>query len=224
MCEYEEGEELRYLPCLHTYHRICIDDWLMRALTCPSCLEEIRPNSPIKIHSTTTATTINNNTNNSNNNNNNTESVENTTVTQSTEHSCQQSQPQQQPHDSQPTNEFHRRTHIIERRSRNMQSSTVCRGDTDTIQQFISERLKPSTNNNNNSSNNNNNGTHTSRRRYHPQQQHPPSNRRTRSSGPSRRPCSMNAFNTILPYNYRRGHSVTAIDTLQSNCTTTNNQ
>ncbi|THD24168.1 RING finger protein 11 [Fasciola hepatica] len=46
MCEYEEGEELRYLPCLHTYHRVCIDDWLMRALTCPSCLEEIRPSSP----------------------------------------------------------------------------------------------------------------------------------------------------------------------------------
>ncbi|KAG5447884.1 RING finger protein 11 [Clonorchis sinensis] len=46
MCEYEEGDELRYLPCLHTYHRTCIDDWLMRALTCPSCLEELRPSSP----------------------------------------------------------------------------------------------------------------------------------------------------------------------------------
>ncbi|KAA3672200.1 uncharacterized protein DEA37_0009797 [Paragonimus westermani] len=46
MCDYEVGEELRYLPCLHTYHRICIDDWLMRSLNCPSCLEELRPNSP----------------------------------------------------------------------------------------------------------------------------------------------------------------------------------
>lgn len=53
MCEYEENEELRYLPCLHTYHRVCIDDWLMRSLTCPSCLEEIRPNSPDKAHLTT---------------------------------------------------------------------------------------------------------------------------------------------------------------------------
>ncbi|KAF7232460.1 hypothetical protein EG68_09844 [Paragonimus skrjabini miyazakii] len=46
MCDYEVGEELRYLPCLHTYHRMCIDDWLMRSLNCPSCLEELRPNSP----------------------------------------------------------------------------------------------------------------------------------------------------------------------------------
>ncbi|VEL15859.1 unnamed protein product, partial [Protopolystoma xenopodis] len=46
MCEYETGEELRYLPCLHTYHRVCIDEWLTRASTCPACLEEIRPASP----------------------------------------------------------------------------------------------------------------------------------------------------------------------------------
>ncbi|CAH8587040.1 unnamed protein product [Dicrocoelium dendriticum] len=46
MCDYEQGDEVRYLPCLHTYHRVCIDDWLMRALTCPSCLVELKPSSP----------------------------------------------------------------------------------------------------------------------------------------------------------------------------------
>ncbi|CAL8071394.1 unnamed protein product [Calicophoron daubneyi] len=52
MCDYEVGEELRTLPCLHTYHRVCIDDWLMRSLTCPSCLEELRPASPPIVRST----------------------------------------------------------------------------------------------------------------------------------------------------------------------------
>uniref|UniRef100_A0A183SPH6 RING-type domain-containing protein n=1 Tax=Schistocephalus solidus TaxID=70667 RepID=A0A183SPH6_SCHSO len=36
MCDYELGDELRCLPCMHTFHRACIDDWLMRSLTCPS--------------------------------------------------------------------------------------------------------------------------------------------------------------------------------------------
>uniref|UniRef100_A0A0X3NWA5 RING finger protein 11 n=1 Tax=Schistocephalus solidus TaxID=70667 RepID=A0A0X3NWA5_SCHSO len=43
MCDYELGDELRCLPCMHTFHRACIDDWLMRSLTCPSCLEELKP-------------------------------------------------------------------------------------------------------------------------------------------------------------------------------------
>ncbi|VDN16843.1 unnamed protein product, partial [Dibothriocephalus latus] len=47
MCDYELGDELRYLPCMHTFHRACIDDWLMRSLTCPSCLEELKPPSII---------------------------------------------------------------------------------------------------------------------------------------------------------------------------------
>lgn len=43
ICEYELGQELRSLPCLHTYHRACIDDWLIRAFHCPVCLQEIQP-------------------------------------------------------------------------------------------------------------------------------------------------------------------------------------
>ncbi|XP_020285061.1 RING finger protein 11 [Pseudomyrmex gracilis] len=41
MMELQAGEEVRYLPCMHTYHAICIDDWLLRSLTCPSCMEPV---------------------------------------------------------------------------------------------------------------------------------------------------------------------------------------
>lgn len=41
MNEFCIGEPLRYLPCMHTYHKECIDDWLMRSFTCPSCMEPV---------------------------------------------------------------------------------------------------------------------------------------------------------------------------------------
>ena len=41
MNEFLFGDELRYLPCMHCYHRECIDDWLMRSFTCPSCMEPV---------------------------------------------------------------------------------------------------------------------------------------------------------------------------------------
>ena len=41
MYDFQIGDRIRYLPCLHVYHDICIDDWLMRSLTCPSCLEPV---------------------------------------------------------------------------------------------------------------------------------------------------------------------------------------
>ncbi|KAH8873385.1 RING finger protein isoform 2 [Schistosoma japonicum] len=189
MCEYEEGEELRYLPCLHTYHRICIDDWLMRALTCPSCLEEIRPNSPVKVRSNTSSqtTTVN-------------ESVENNAVPQTNESSVPLSCHQQV--NGQSVNEC-RRISITERRSRNVQSSNLYT-HSETVQRFILERLKNHSNGDT-SGDITDNFSHTSR---HYQPQH----RRTRSIGPSRLSYSINAFNPALPYNYRRGNSVTAID------------
>lgn len=33
--EFEIGDNVRYLPCMHFFHQHCIDDWLMRSLTCP---------------------------------------------------------------------------------------------------------------------------------------------------------------------------------------------
>jgi E3 ubiquitin-protein ligase RNF11 len=41
MIEFMEGDKIRYLPCIHTYHAQCIDAWLMRSLTCPSCMEPV---------------------------------------------------------------------------------------------------------------------------------------------------------------------------------------
>lgn len=41
MCDLKLNDDVRYLPCLHTYHRACIDDWLMRSFVCPSCLRPI---------------------------------------------------------------------------------------------------------------------------------------------------------------------------------------
>uniref|UniRef100_A0A0K8VLR9 RING finger protein 11 n=1 Tax=Bactrocera latifrons TaxID=174628 RepID=A0A0K8VLR9_BACLA len=41
MIDFCVDEAVRYLPCMHIYHVRCIDDWLMRSLTCPSCMEPV---------------------------------------------------------------------------------------------------------------------------------------------------------------------------------------
>lgn len=41
MLDFERGQLLRFLPCEHSYHSHCIDDWLLRSLTCPSCMEPV---------------------------------------------------------------------------------------------------------------------------------------------------------------------------------------
>uniref|UniRef100_T1H6L1 RING-type domain-containing protein n=1 Tax=Megaselia scalaris TaxID=36166 RepID=T1H6L1_MEGSC len=41
MIEFVTGDQIRYLPCLHIYHMNCIDDWLIRSLCCPSCMEPV---------------------------------------------------------------------------------------------------------------------------------------------------------------------------------------
>jgi len=38
LCELEEGDLLRVLPCSHRFHRDCIDHWLLHSSTaCPAC-------------------------------------------------------------------------------------------------------------------------------------------------------------------------------------------
>jgi len=37
MCEYEEGEELKTLMCLHRFHTACIEEWLEKSEVCPLC-------------------------------------------------------------------------------------------------------------------------------------------------------------------------------------------
>ncbi|KPP59249.1 RING finger protein 11-like, partial [Scleropages formosus] len=41
MMDFVYGEPIRFLPCMHIYHMDCIDDWLMRSFTCPSCMEPV---------------------------------------------------------------------------------------------------------------------------------------------------------------------------------------
>ncbi|KAJ1864413.1 hypothetical protein LPJ78_003367 [Coemansia sp. RSA 989] len=41
--EFEAGEHLRELPCMHRYHLMCIDTWLVsRSTSCPYCKLDIR--------------------------------------------------------------------------------------------------------------------------------------------------------------------------------------
>ncbi|KAL8166945.1 hypothetical protein V2J09_008444 [Rumex salicifolius] len=37
LCNYEDGSELRQLPCRHHFHTSCIDKWLHINATCPLC-------------------------------------------------------------------------------------------------------------------------------------------------------------------------------------------
>jgi len=48
-----KGDSLRTLPCLHRYHRKCIDEWLRRSCQCPICKHDVTetmvPGSPRKV-------------------------------------------------------------------------------------------------------------------------------------------------------------------------------
>lgn len=37
LCEYEEGEMMKLVPCMHFYHEECIDEWMGRSNECPVC-------------------------------------------------------------------------------------------------------------------------------------------------------------------------------------------
>ena len=40
--EFNEGEEVRNLPCGHMFHIGCIDEWLGLNVTCPLCKQDVR--------------------------------------------------------------------------------------------------------------------------------------------------------------------------------------
>ena len=37
LCDYEDGEFVRILPCKHVFHPECVDTWLKRNSSCPAC-------------------------------------------------------------------------------------------------------------------------------------------------------------------------------------------
>ncbi|KAK9056200.1 hypothetical protein SSX86_027290 [Deinandra increscens subsp. villosa] len=45
LCTYNDGTELRELPCCHHFHAACIDKWLFINATCPLCKFNILKNS-----------------------------------------------------------------------------------------------------------------------------------------------------------------------------------
>lgn len=41
MNEFVSGDEIRLLPCMHNFHKECVDNWLRKSFTCPSCAEPV---------------------------------------------------------------------------------------------------------------------------------------------------------------------------------------
>lgn len=41
LCEFAEGEDLKSLPCVHFYHKDCIDAWLLVGHNCPLCKADV---------------------------------------------------------------------------------------------------------------------------------------------------------------------------------------
>lgn len=39
--DYENGEKIRYLPCKHSFHQMCVDYWLSLKNSCPLCKGKI---------------------------------------------------------------------------------------------------------------------------------------------------------------------------------------
>jgi len=50
--DFQDGDELKTLPCLHIYHKKCIDSWLARDNSCPVCKHPIGEQTRSAVSST----------------------------------------------------------------------------------------------------------------------------------------------------------------------------
>jgi hypothetical protein len=41
LCGYNEGDDVRALPCMHAFHAACTESWLRVRLQCPNCLADM---------------------------------------------------------------------------------------------------------------------------------------------------------------------------------------
>lgn len=41
LSDYELGEDIKTIPCMHFYHKSCIDEWMVRSCVCPICKSKI---------------------------------------------------------------------------------------------------------------------------------------------------------------------------------------
>jgi len=46
---FQAGEDLKTLPCMHFYHTVCIDQWLLQNRTCPVCKYDITENDLVSL-------------------------------------------------------------------------------------------------------------------------------------------------------------------------------
>ena len=58
LVEYEEGDEIRCLPCGHEFHKSCVDSWLANNASCPSCRHSLQDLANL---TTSSSTAIDNN-------------------------------------------------------------------------------------------------------------------------------------------------------------------
>lgn len=43
LAPYEEGDQVRILPCVHRFHQSCVDQWLQSNAVCPVCKLSLQP-------------------------------------------------------------------------------------------------------------------------------------------------------------------------------------
>jgi len=63
LLDYEEGDEVRTLPCSHEFHKHCVDSWLENNSSCPACRHSVYdspPNACIPITNDVDGTSDNN--------------------------------------------------------------------------------------------------------------------------------------------------------------------